>query len=147
MDKAVRGSPIIRTLFVALFLALTAFGLARMTRERIAEPVNGKTPEPTAVTATKPVPFQLQLSAPAVSVAIHDAQGNSLYEQTFAAPQSECSGQLSTMPSALVLTVKWQEAAAQPRYFAKLRLEPSGSATLTQVFDSPSHIDDIWELP
>lgn len=146
MDKAVRGSPIIRTLVVALFLALTALALARLTREKPEQAPQNTTPTTIAeTTQATPVPFQMQLSATARSVVLMDLDGAILYQQNFPTPQAECSGQLSALPLVLVVKVTWD--AAQPHYFAKMRLEPAGRETMMQVFDASSDMEETWELP
>lgn len=145
MNKAVRGSPIIRTVIVAIFLTLTALVLGYITQEKpregaIALPLQQQSAE-------QLVPFQLQCSAPFTAIALHDAQGLLLFEKKFTQPRSECQAALSALPSALVLTITWQEPLSQPRYFAKLQLDPAGRATMAHVFDGATHLDDIWELP
>jgi hypothetical protein len=143
MDKAVRGSPLLRTVLIALCLGLVALPLWRMTRERVAvAPIEG-----TASTDTPDeiVPFGLQLSAPAKRIALRDEAGRVLWESA-----GDVSGETEAtwprLPRAVQVEIEWAEGEA-PRYFAKLRLDPPGRDTLTHVFDASTDIDDLWELP
>lgn len=137
-----RGSPLLKSIFVLLALVVSAFGLMRLTH---AKPQATGTPpatsHPTPPAATKTLPYRLILSAETTEIRI--SAGDE-------APLSEPSGRLS-MPSdhpLIHLIVRWKsEPAAGEHRFAKLILEPAGKATITHVFDAAGDIDDILELP
>ena len=142
-DRCVRGSPILRTLLTALCLALAALPLWRITHAR-------KTPftdAPVTTVAEMPVivPFQLLLSAPAKRVELRDGADKVLWASS-AAVDSMVEATLQSLPRNVQIQVEWASAGA-PRYFAKLRLEPPGTETLTHIFDAHGDMDDLWELP
>jgi len=142
-DRRVRGSPILRTLLTALCLALAALPLWRMTHSRTAPvaDVPGTTVAETPVT----VPFQLQLSAPAKRVVLRDEADKVLWESATAV-EGMVEATWPRLPRNIQIQVDWVTPGA-PRYFAKLRLDPPGSETVTHVFDASSDLDDLWELP
>lgn len=142
-DRCVRGSPILRTLLTALCLALAALPLWRITDGR-------KTPVTDSLVTTAAempviVPFQLLLSAPAKRVELRDEADKVLWESS-AAVESMVEATWQRMPRNVQIQVQWASAGA-PRYFAKLRLEPPGTETLTHIFDASGDMDDLWELP
>jgi hypothetical protein len=148
MDGRVRGSPVMRVLLVVIGFAVTALLLRQLTQPRI----DGAKPVAVSVTgknaqAPEQISFALYLSAPARKVSIKDPNGALLFEKDYANPVAEIHGHIGTRPSGVFLAVHWQETTSSPRYFAKLQLDPPGRDSLTHVFDSTTHIDDIWELP
>ena len=148
MDGRVRGSPVMRVLLVVVGLAITALLLRQLTQPRIdvAKPAAGSVPGQNAQPPEQ-ISFALHLSAPARQVSMKDPTGALLFEKDYANPVAEVHGHIGTRPSASLLAVHWQQPASSPRYFAKLQLDPPGRDSLTHVFDSTTHIDDIWELP
>lgn len=132
-----------RTLLTALCLALAALPLWRITHSRTA-PV-ADVPGTTVAVTPMTVPFQLQLSAPAKRVVLRDEANKVLWEST-AAVDGTVEATWPRLPGNIQIQVEWASAGA-PRYFAKLRLDPPGSETVTHVFDASSDLDDLWELP
>lgn len=140
-----RGSPLIRFFLLALALAATAVGLARVTSSRGA--VSPLTPPAVVKTqkATNSVPCRLLLSAPATEVVLV-----AVNEIRTAASEGSISGTLEIDPANpnLSLTVQWKNPpAAGEHRFAKLTLEAAGKETFTHVFDADGDIDDFLELP
>jgi hypothetical protein len=137
---AVRGSPLLRSIFIVLLLIASATVLARLTSTRTP----AQAPLPTIPAESKPssqrLPYRLTLSAEPAEVKL------SAGDQ---APVSEVSGVLEAAPNApLFLSVRWKTpAAAGEHRFAKLVLEPVGRPTITHVFDAEGDIDDVFELP
>jgi hypothetical protein len=140
-----RGSPLIRFILLAIALAVTGAGLARVTATR--KPVS-PTPAATAETSSLPgktVPFRLLLSDPAAAVEIDTGK---LIRPS--ADSSTISGTLELDPKNphVALVVRWKSPAAPAEHrFAKLTLEAPGQDTFTHVFDADGDIDDFLELP
>lgn len=134
-----RGSPIFRTLLVALALALVATGLASLSRRPPPAPPAPEQPVPGELQST---PFFLTLSHPAREVRIESA-GTSV---DGSGPELEQRGtlELDLAHPAIFLTVRWQDPEARPR-FAKLRLEPGGRSGLSHTFDAIGDLEDVWE--
>lgn len=135
-----RGSPIIRTLLIAIGLVLAAAGIHTLTG--IAKAPSPAAPPPSTESAVTEVPFELTLSAPARDVVLESA-GKS---QSLGAGGFVLTG---TLPVAddhptVFLTIRWAETGDTPR-FAKLRLEPPGLPTQTHTFDSIGDLEDVWE--
>lgn len=139
-----RGSPLLRTLLIALCLGLTALPLWQMTRDRAVVMPHEAAPPPPSTTEV--VPFGLKISAVAEHVSLRDEAGNVLWESS-GEVTAEVEATWPRLPRAVQLEIEWADAANAPRYFAKLRLDPPGRDTLTHVFDANSDIDDLWELP
>jgi hypothetical protein len=141
----VRGSPLIRFVFLALALVATGAGLARITGHRApaAVPLILNNPPPRT---SLEVPFQLLLSDPAAEVKIV-AEGPVM---AFTGDVSPLAGKLMLDPEnpQLSLVVHWKNASKDGEHrFAKLTLEAPGQATFTHVFDANGDIDDFIELP
>ncbi|RYD37914.1 MAG: hypothetical protein EOP85_17275 [Verrucomicrobiaceae bacterium] len=141
-----RGSPFLRSFLLAIALAATAAGLARVTSPRQAA---HNTTEGTVI-EKKPVvgnaiPFRLLLSDPASDVLV-----TALNELRPSLLDSPISGSLELNPAnpSLGLIVRWKTAVAPGEHrFAKLTLEAPGQPTFTHVFDADGDIDDFIELP
>jgi hypothetical protein len=127
---------------ILLCLAVSGFGLLRLTA---TPPTAGrslaKEQAEASVTAAD-LPYRLVLSAEASVIQI--ASGDE-------PPLTEATGRLRPQPSdskVVRLVVRWKNPpAAGEQRFAKLILEPAGRPTLTHVFDAAGDIDDILELP
>ncbi|MES2661531.1 MAG: hypothetical protein V4689_23130 [Verrucomicrobiota bacterium] len=140
---AVRGSPVLRFILLAIALAATAVGLRRVTSSR-AETSPVVMPEK-PVTAAIAVPFRLVLSAPATAIEIDS--GKMVSPSPDGIP---VSGTLEMDPSNphVSLVVRWKNPAAVGEHrFAKLTLEAPGQPTFTHVFDADGDIDEFLELP
>ncbi len=139
-----RGSPLIRFIILALALAVTGAGLARVTATRKSMPPL------VAATATpalpgKTVPFRLLLSDPATMVEFDTGK---LIRP--AADSAALSGTLELDPKNphVALIVRWKTPVAPGEHrFAKLTLEAPGQDTFTHVFDAGGDIDEFLELP
>jgi hypothetical protein len=145
--SAVRGSPLIRSVFMAIALLATALGLSRLTgaRDGPATRVAVEAPAKDADSDLARIPFSLLLSAPAASVEL-DA-GSLLRPELTGA---RVSGHLLMDPKNPVveLKVRWaQPLQAGEHRFAKLSLEIPKQPTFTQVFDADGDIDELVELP
>ena len=134
-----RGSPILRTLAVLVFLALTGLALARLTREgekpvaAIPSSDAGSTP---AVAFTGH--YRLILSAPASSIMLQGADR----------VQSGLEGSVTLEPGNPLVSLKIVWATTEPGHrFAKLVLDLPGRESLVHVFEAPGDIDDLWEIP
>jgi hypothetical protein len=140
----VRGSPLIRSLFLALALVVTAGILVRVTTtpDRTA----ASTPVPAPVNpAVNSVPFHLTLSSLAAEVEIDT--GKIIRPPV---TDSVISGTLEIDPEnpRIALRIRWRTPTATHEHrFAKLTLEPPAQATITRVFDAAGDIDDFLELP
>ena len=141
-----RGSPLLRFLFLTLALAVAAAGLYRLTAARAASSAAEETISKPAITPdSTAVPFYLTLSEPAGFVEIDT--GSVIRPEVAGNP---ISGSLVLDPADphLSLLVRWkQPATAGGHRFAKLTLERPGQATFTHVFDSRGDISDFLELP
>ena len=133
-----RGFPLLRSFLILLCLAVSGFGLVRLTTAPSAAGKPLAKEEAKASGAAADLLYRLVLSAEASSISISSGDN---------APLTTATG---TLPSAAVisLTVRWKNSpAAGEQRFAKLILEPVGKPTLTHVFDATGDIDDILELP
>ncbi|MES2997638.1 MAG: hypothetical protein V4733_12595 [Verrucomicrobiota bacterium] len=138
-----RGSPLLNSVALLVFLITAAFGFVRLTSARITKPVDGsrKIIPAARSEATVEVPYRLILSAKSRAIFIDSGNGK---------PVSSESGVLSmdARNPAVSLRVNWQTPPASgEQRFAKLILEWPGKPTLTRVFDAPGDIDDFLELP
>lgn len=142
----VRGSPLIRFLFLALALAATAVGLTRVTSARATGDAASPHPaEEKPAIAGKAVPFRLLLSAPASEVIVND--GGAIRP---AADESSISGNLAldAQNPRVGVVVHWKNTATSGEHrFAKITLEIPGQPTFSHVFDADGDIDDLLELP
>jgi hypothetical protein len=141
----VRGSPLIRFFILALALAATAAGLARVTSSRDVISSSASVPAVKAQSAKKTVPFRLVLSAPAAEVVL-----TAVNQVRPTAGDGTISGtlEIDTANPSLALTVQWKNPSASGEHrFAKLILEAPGQDTLTHVFDADGDIDELLELP
>ena len=142
---AVRGSPLVRFVFLTLALVATGVGLMRVTAGRPAARISVQ-PTATNVEASVHVPFQLVLSAAATEVNI-ESEGPALH---FSEETNPLAGKLLLDPQNphVSLVVRWKTPSAQGEHrFAKLTLEAPGKPTFTHVFDADGDIDDFLELP
>ena len=142
--RGVRGSPLVRFLLLALALAVTGFGLSRVTSSRGPLPLQDLPPA-SITQLLAAVPFRLVLSAAASRVEIDTGRG--VRPPTDVLP---ISGTLELDPAnpRVALSVRWKTPPADgERRFAKLTLEAPGQATFTHVFDAEGDIDDFLELP
>jgi hypothetical protein len=140
-----RGSPVLRFIFLTLALIAAGFGIQRV----ISAGTNAATPQavsPTPAPAASSVPFQLLLSAPAAEVKIDTGVAN----PPLSPDGSRIIGklELDAANPHLILVVRWQNPAASGEHrFAKLTIEAPGVATFTHVFDADGDIDEFLELP
>lgn len=139
-----RGSPLLRFILMALALAATGLGLARVTAPRAED--HTILPMPAAVTpGGNAIPFRLLLSAPAAQVEIDT--GKVVRPPLDGAAISGVL-ELDAKNPRVGLVIHWkQPAASGERRFAKLSLESPGQKTITHVFDADGDIDDFLELP
>lgn len=133
-----RGSPLLRSIFILLLLAASAVVLSRLTAARstgeIAPSLDIPAPETTASSA---IPYRLLLSHEASEIAVTSG------ETTLSA----LHGTLPANP-AIFLKVRWKTPPVPGEHrFAKLTLDRPGKPTLTHVFDASGDIDDLFELP
>lgn len=138
---AVRGSPLLRSIFIVLLLIASAVVLTRLTAAKAPVTDTPQTVTAPAASKKRELPYRLLLSAEASEVGI------SAGEQP---PLTALSGNLAVPVEhpAVFLTVRWKNPAAPGEHrFAKLTLEPAGKPTLTHVFDADGDIDDVFELP
>jgi hypothetical protein len=146
-----RGSPLLRTVVLLLFLAAAGVGLRQLTGQhavaaaRVTPP--GPAPAPAAPAAGRhSVPFELVLSGVPAAIRLADADGTALYESTAPAVRQAGALPLPAGETTVFLEVRW--AANEPgRRFAKLTLEPPARPTLQRFFDADGEIDDAWEIP
>jgi hypothetical protein len=138
-----RGFPLVRSLIVLVIIAVASLALLKLTKHKTAE--TQITKKITTTELNEIVPFILTLSSPAKSIKVSDEKNQLLFEKKddiF----SDIENQLSHLPKSIHLEISWTDSTS-PHYFAKISLEPRGKQTLIHNFDSPSNIDDIWELP
>ncbi len=141
-----RGSPLIRFFLLALALAATGAGLARITAAKenlAAAPTREPKAEPSSPAAG--IPYRLILSDRARLVEIDT--GSVIHPPV---SSSSISGTLQIDPKnpRIGLRIEWATpAGADEHRFAKLTLEAPGQPTLTHVFDSAAEIDELLELP
>ena len=141
--RRVRGSPVLRFIFLAIALMITAAGLQRVTSARTEEssPILPEKPQ----LAASAIPFRLILSAPAAAVEINTGKPLQLSPQ-----EMPISGtlEIDAADPHLALIVRWKNPpAAGEHRFAKLTLEAPKQPTFTHVFDADGDIDDFLELP
>lgn len=140
----VRGSPLIRSLFLALALVVTAWVLVRVTTTPARAVASS--PVPVLVNlAVNSLPFHLTLSAQAKELEMDTGK-----IVTLPVTDSSISGTLEIDPEnpRIGLQIRWKSPAAPGEHrFAKLVLEPPHRATLTHIFDAAGDIDDFLELP
>ena len=137
-----RGSPILRFIFLAIALMITAVGLQRVTSARVEEtsPILTEKPKP----ATSAIPFRLVLSAPAVTVEINPGKPLQLSPE-----EMPISGtlEIDMANPHVALMIRWKNPPTPGEHrFAKLTLEAPKQATFTHVFDADGDIDDFLEL-
>ncbi len=142
-----RGSPLLRFILLALALAATAAGLAKVTSPRgeSTTPDRKGTLVEKTPAAKNAVPFRLLLSAPAAEIVIDAAS-----KQNPAPADGTVSGsvELDAKNPTLGLVVRWKNPPATGEHrFAKLTLEAPGQPTFTHVFDADGDIDAFIELP
>ena len=138
-----RGSPVLRFIFLAVALVITAAGLQRVTSARVATNLPTLQEKPRTTTLT--VPFRLILSAQAATAEINTGKPLRL-----SLDEMPISGTLEMDPANphVALTIHWKNPpAAGEHRFAKLTLEPPRQPTLNHVFDADGDIDDFLELP
>lgn len=145
--SGVRGSPLLRTIFLAIALLATGAGLSRITGAREGPVAAGKVVEevPAEDGRGVEIPFRLLLSAPAEEVELDT--GERVRPVLEDAP---LSGRLRLDPDnpRVGLTVRWKTPAlAGEHRFAKLSLEIPRQATFVHVFDADGDIDELLELP
>lgn len=145
----VRGSPLLRTIFVILGLALAIIPLWKITHRPAVAIIPDKAPKSSPQETQAPCPFTLTLSHQAASIKIADAAGTVLWQINEPLTTTEFSATLADIPETIFLTITWAHlpSTSSGRHFAKLRLDPQSRASLTHTFDSSTNIDDIWELP
>ncbi|MEX1115277.1 MAG: hypothetical protein WEB53_08500 [Akkermansiaceae bacterium] len=140
-----RGSPVLRFIFLTLALIAAGFGILRVTSAN-TRAATTPPPSPPPAIATSSVPYQLLLSAPAAEVKIDTGVVN----PPISAEGSRLSGklELDAANPHLSLSVRWQNPPAVGEHrFAKLTLEAPGITTFTHVFDADGDIDEFLELP
>jgi hypothetical protein len=147
--SGVRGSPLLRTIFLAIALLATGAGLSRITGAREGPVAAGKVVE--EVLAEDgwgvEIPFRLLLSAPAEEVELDTGER---VRPALALGDAPLSGRLRLDPKnpRVGLTVRWRTpAVAGEHRFAKLSLEIPRQATFVHVFDADGDIDELLELP
>jgi hypothetical protein len=139
-----RGSPLLRFIFLALALAATGLGLARVTAPRAEDRAILPTP-PVASPSGNTIPFRLLLSAPAAQVEIDTGK---VVRPRLDDPSISGVLELDARNPRVGLVIRWKQSAASgERRFAKLTLEAPGQETITHVFDADGDIDDFLELP
>lgn len=142
-----RGSPLLRTIFVILGLALAIIPLWKITHRSAAPAPTVTSPKNPAQKIPQPTPFTLTLSHQASNILLTDAAGTELWKQSEPSTTTDFTGSLDHLPESLLVTITWASPTSTGRHFAKLQLDPVGQNSLTHIFDSSSDIDDIWELP
>ncbi|MES2475434.1 MAG: hypothetical protein V4640_06620 [Verrucomicrobiota bacterium] len=140
-----RGSPVLRFILLALFLAGVAVGVRRVTAvESFVKPAPAQ-PSATSSREMAGIPFQLLLSAPASAVEIDSGEVMLLDFRT-----NPIAGTLKLDPANphLNLIVRWQNPpTAGEHRFARLTLEPPGKDSIVHVFDAEGGLDEFLELP
>lgn len=141
-----RGSPLIRFIFLAIALVATGAGLARITAVREDPPALGPSiPAEISPLDSPLTPFHLLLSAEASELEIDTGR---LIRPSLGGSEIAGTLQLDPRNPRVALVVRWkQPAAAGEHRFAKLRLELPGQPTFTHVFDARGDIDELLELP
>jgi len=141
----VRGSPLIRSILLALVLGVTGAGLLHVTAQKAtpASPPSTEAPSPKMEWMT--VPFNLLLSASAATITLDPGHPVQLATDT-----SSLSGKLHMDPNnpRIAINVHWKSAAVPGEHrFAKITLEIPEQETFVHVFDAVGDIDDFIELP
>ena len=136
------GSPLLRTILVAIALACIAVGIAGVTKPKVhATPVPSVRDEenqPESVVS----PFFLTLSAKAKLVLIEVGGDKVEMRPDSLTPTGDIK--ISGEHPTIFLTVEWESDEEIPR-FAKLVLEPPRLPTLSKTFDSSGRISAVWE--
>lgn len=132
-----RGSPLFRTVVVALALALAGGALARLTR-----PIPAPTPAPRV--ADEPAERHLLEGSYRLTPS---ASPSTLHIESAGIVHTDPEGRIAidSRNPVVFLSVRWTGAADGHR-FAKLTLDLPGKPTLTHVFEAPGDIDDVWEI-
>ncbi|MBK1828807.1 hypothetical protein [Haloferula rosea] len=137
-----RGSPLIRTLFLVLALGLTGLGIYKLTRPSPAVAEAPVDPPPSEAPELLETPFFLTLSDDPELVSIESA-GKTVEIRVDSRTHTGTIHLESGHPT-IFITVQWRTKDPAPR-FAKLSLEPPGLPTQQQVFDAMGEISDVWE--
>ncbi len=142
-----RGSPLFRTLILAISLLMAGFGLNHLIAAKpTTTPIPPKDSGASTPTSSLITPFELRLSASADSITLEGADG----PQTIDPSRSPITGRIALDPGnpTIALAIRWKSAPAPGDYrFAKLILMPPGRETSTHIFDATGDIDDFIELP
>ena len=138
-----RGSPLFRTLAVAIALIACGWSLRALTTRPDAPIASPPLVEAPADDEGRPVPFFLTLSHPARSISLESSSAR----REFGPDSQQLADSLPLRPDhdAIFLRIEWQEDAPAPR-FAKLVIEPAGRASLTRTFDALGTLEDVWEV-
>lgn len=138
-----RGSPLFRTLAVAIALIACGWSLRALTTRPEAPVASPPAENPRPEEAGRPVPFFLTLSHPAHSVSLESAAAN----QQLSPDSQQLAGSIALQAEhdAIFLRIEWQDEAPAPR-FAKLVIEPAERSSLTRTFDATGTLEDVWEI-
>lgn len=133
-----RGSPILRFIFLVLALAAAGFGLMRVTSsgDRATASPGG----PPVRAELPPISYRLILSAVAAEISVDTGKS------TTTTP----TGTLELDPAnpRVAVSIRWKSPPTPGESrFAKLTVEAPGQETFVHVFDAPGDIDDLVELP
>jgi hypothetical protein len=142
---AVRGSPLLRFLFLTLALAATCLGLMRVTSTG-KMPSETQPPPTPRETESSITPFQLTLSSPPSLVEIDTGK---IFRPALT-DTAPLSGTLELDPKnpRVGLIVKWKNPTPPGEHrFAKLTLEAPGQNTISHTFDGTGDLDGFIELP
>lgn len=151
--SCMRGSPLVRSLFILFALIGTGFGFYKLTATNAAVAADvagtdrGQNPSEESVEliearvelvfSSLPVFFELKAGEKPVTL---ENDGGGIF-----------SGKTVIDPKMPVMFLKVSsappESGGQVRNFAKLVVEAEGRKTFTHVFDSSGDIDDFVELP
>lgn len=146
--RAVRGSPLTKSLILAFLLVAAGLGLGRFTlSDKPVVKISPEISEPTVAGIS--ARYRLVFSAEPTEFFLTAARGS--------ARGSEKADRKSTVVGVIVLdgespavslAVRWKTPPVSATHrFAKLTLELPGRPTFTHVFDSPEDIDDFIEIP
>jgi len=141
----VRGSPLIRSILLALVLGGAGAVLWHVTIQKTTPNSPARAVAQLPSTDGIFVPFHLVLSAPASTVTINGGQQIQLTPA-----DSSLTGKLEMDPQnpRIALNIHWVSAANTGEHrFAKITLEVPAQETFTHVFDAQGDIDDFIELP
>ncbi len=133
-----RGSPLVRSLFVLLALIAAAFGIRSIATDpapRAAEASPGTTGTDSFFLTFSSRPAEVRLESGGETLAVRP-------------DDVTASGSLTLADDhpTIFVTVLWDHAEESVPRFAKLTLEPPGQPTQTRTFDGFGSIDDVWEL-